>query len=115
MENNNINNSEKSGESPKIMKIPRIHLEVPAGSVSEEFWRKALYFKFIYSITGLLVGFSCMIIASILFLNGIYGSSNWTASVLGIESNLNDAAPGTILFVIGFLIIIATRLRIKTK
>jgi hypothetical protein len=60
-------------------------------------------------MTGLILGIICIIGGVLLFLNGVTGSSSWTAKILGNESNLTDAAPGAILFIVGLFVIIATR------
>ena len=63
----------------------------------------------IYALAGLRVGALCNLGGVVLFLNGVGGSSSWTTNVLGFKSELNDAAPGAILFVVGVLIIFITR------
>lgn len=69
----------------------------------------------IYSILGLVLGFTCIVGGIILFLNGIAGSTNWTAKILGAESKINDAAPGTILFIVGLFIVFITKYKMKIK
>jgi hypothetical protein len=64
-------------------------------------------------MTGLFLGLVSMIGGIVLFLNGVAGSTSWTAKILGNESTITDAAPGAVLFVIGLFIIIATRYRVK--
>jgi hypothetical protein len=58
-----------------------------------EFQDEALRYKFIYSMTGLFLGLVSMIGGIVLFLNGVAGSTSWTAKILGGESNVTDAAP----------------------
>ena len=81
----------------------------------QEFYRQAFRYKFIYSMAGLCLGFVSMIAGSVLFLNGIVGSTNWSAKILGNESVITDAAPGAILFVVGLFVVIATRLKLKIQ
>jgi len=66
-------------------------------------------YKLIYSMTGLVLGLVSMLGGIVLFLNGVTGSTSWTAKILGSESNLTDAAPGAILFIVGLFVVIATR------
>jgi len=80
-----------------------------------EFDSQALLFKFIYSMTGLFLGLFSMIGGIILFLNGITGSTSWTAKILGNESSITDAAPGAVLFVVGLFVIIATRYKVTVE
>lgn len=62
-----------------------------------------------YSILGLLLGTVCIFGGLILFINGIAGSTSWTANLLGAESSVSDATPGTVLFIVGLLIVFTTR------
>ena len=71
--------------------------------------------QLIYSITGLVLGLVCVIGGIVLFLNGVVGSTNWTANFLGVESNISDAAPGAILFLVGLFIVFVTRYVIKIR
>ena len=72
-------------------------------------------FKLIYSIGGLVLGGISMILGSVLFMFGVTGSTAWTANILGAESNLTDAAPGAVLFVVGLFMVIVTRFRMKIE
>jgi hypothetical protein len=74
---------------------------------------QALRYRFIYSMAGLFLGFVSMIGEIVLFLNGVAGSTNWTAKILGNESTITDAAPGAVLFVVGLFIVIVTRYKVK--
>jgi hypothetical protein len=68
-----------------------------------------LLYRLVYSMTGLVLGMTCVLGGILLFLHGVTGSASWTAKILGGESNMSDAAPGAILFVVGLFIVIATR------
>ena len=68
---------------------------------------------FLYSFGGLIFGVACIVGGVLLFINGISGSTNWTTKLLGVESEITDAAPGAILFVLGLLVAYATRFVIK--
>src|SRR5258706_5581469 len=58
-----------------------------------EFRRLGLKFRFFYSILGLILGLACILAGSILGLFGVVGHTSFTASLLGLTTNLNDAAP----------------------
>jgi hypothetical protein len=68
--------------------------------------------QFRVTIAGLIVGLIFMAAGVLLFLRGVQGSTSWTASSLGSQSKLADAAPGTILFVVGLLVIWTTRYKV---
>ncbi len=82
---------------------------------SERFEFSALVFRFVYSMSGLLLGAGCVIGGIKLFLRGIGGSTSWTASVMGSETAITDAGPGAVLFVVGLFVIFVTRYRVKVK
>ena len=71
--------------------------------------------QLIYSIAGLVVGLACIIGGIILLLHNVLGSTDWTVNMLGAKSVLKKAAPGTLLFVAGLLIVYVTRYVLKIK
>jgi len=71
--------------------------------------------QFLYSFAGLILSGVCIFGGLLLYYRGISGSASWTAMLLGIESGLSDAAPGAILFIVGFFIVSATRFVIKNQ
>lgn len=75
--------------------------------------KRSLRHRFIYSMAGLILGCACVIGGIALFLNGVAGSSSWTAKMLGGDSTLTDAAPGAILFVVGLLVVFLTRYKVS--
>jgi hypothetical protein len=76
---------------------------------------RALLFQFIYSIVGLVLGLASMVIGGLLCLSGVTGHSTWSAKILGSGTELSDAAPGTLLFVVGLFFAIVTRYKVKVK
>jgi hypothetical protein len=84
---------------------------------SEELFAKlherGMRYKFIYSICGLVLGFVCIIGGIALFLNGVAGATSWTAKFLGASSSINDAAPGSVLFIVGLFIVFVTRFKVS--
>lgn len=67
----------------------------------------------IYSLGGLFLGALCILGGVFLLYNEVAGSSSWTASVLGMESDISDAPPGVTLFIVGVFMVFITRLKIK--
>lgn len=67
--------------------------------------------ELIYSILGLVLGLCCILGGLALFMNGISGSTSWTANFWGGESKITDAAPGAILFIVGLFFVLLTRYR----
>lgn len=65
--------------------------------------------QFIYSMAGLVMGGLCILAGTLLFLFGVTGTINWSINILGTSSNLVNAAPGAILFVVGLFIVLLTR------
>ena len=88
-------------------------LELPSEPGERRFWSRLLTFQLIYSLAGLLVGLACVIAGVVLFLHGVTGSSSWVGEVIGARSKLSDAAPGTVLFIVGMLIVAITRFEIR--
>jgi hypothetical protein len=89
-------------------------VRVPAKLLDTEFWRHASLFQFIYSVLGLVFGFACIICGVVLFLHGVAGSSSWTMKILGSKSQISDAAPGAILFLVGLFIVYVTRFGVRS-
>jgi hypothetical protein len=71
-------------------------------------------FRLIYSLCGMVLGLVCILGGIVLFLRGVTGATSWTAKLLGAESSMTDAAPGAILFIVGLLLVVATRFRHRT-
>ena len=85
---------------------PQRMVDVPDDS---KVGRLAVVFQGIYSILGMALGAVCIVGGFVLFIHGIKGSSNWVVKILGLESNISDAAPGAILFLVGLLTVVVTR------
>jgi hypothetical protein len=61
------------------------------------------------------LGLSSIIGGIVLGLNGVADSPYWTAKLLGLESKINDAAPGVVLFIVGLFMVWATKPKVKLK
>lgn len=93
-----------------------LNVNPPKGFKNTDFWRNAVRYQYVYSLAGLVLGVICVTGGITLFLHGIGGSSSWTAKFLGLSSKLSDAAPGTILFVVGLFIVAVTKFNVgKSK
>jgi hypothetical protein len=90
-------------------------LEVPSTLSDSDSYKRFSIFQLIYSLTGLILGLCCVIGGIILCLLGVVGDTNWTAKVMGIQSEVSDAAPGVILFIAGLFIVWITRFSIVVK
>jgi hypothetical protein len=75
--------------------------------------RLGMMLKFVYALVGLLVGAGCIIAGVILGLGGVVGHTSWTASALGFTTNMTDATPGVIVFVVGIFFVLITRFNVK--
>ena len=74
---------------------------------------QAIKGEYRYAMLGLILGLASIVGGVVLGLNGVAGATSWTAKVLGLESKINDAAPGVVLFIVGIFIIFITRPRIN--
>ena len=82
-------------------------------SASERLLTKAITGEYRYAMLGLVLGMAAIIGGVILGLNGVAGSTSWTAKILGLESNVNDAAPGVVLFLVGLFLVRSTKPNVK--
>jgi len=84
-------------------------------SPSERVITEAMRHEFWYGLVGLLLGLAAIVGGVILGIRGVVGATSWSARLLGLESNINDAAPGVVLFIVGLFMIIATKPRYVLK
>ena len=84
-------------------------------SPSERLIAEAIKGEYSYGKLGLILGLSSIVGGIILGLNGVAGSTSWTASLLGLESKINDAAPGVVLFIVGLFMVWATKPKVKMQ
>ena len=90
-------------------------LELPADPRERHFWGRLAVLQLIYSLAGLLFGLACIVGGILLFFHGVSGSSSWVGEVIGVKSNLSDAAPGTVLFVVGLAVVWLTRFAVRVR
>jgi hypothetical protein len=90
-------------------------VELPVVPSERDFWRSLARLQFLYAVGGLFLGLLCIVIGMVLFLHGISGATGWLGRVFGVESRLSDAAPGTVLFVVGLAIVWVTRFQVRLR
>ncbi|HKV30306.1 MAG TPA: hypothetical protein VJT14_04735 [Candidatus Dormibacteraeota bacterium] len=90
-------------------------LELPADPRERHFWGRLAVLQLIYSLAGLVFGLACIVGGILLFFHGVAGSSSWVGEFIGAQSKLSDAAPGTVLFVVGLAVVWLTRFTVRVK
>src|SRR5438132_12219154 len=80
-------------------------LELPPNPRERHFWGRLAVLQLIYSLAGLVFGLTCVVAGTLLFFHGVSGSSSWVGEFIGVQSKLSDAAPGTVLFVVGLVVV----------
>jgi apolipoprotein N-acyltransferase len=90
-------------------------LELPPNPRERHFWGRLAVLQLIYSLAGLLFGLACIVGGILLFFHGVAGSSSWVGEFIGVQSKLSDAAPGTVLFVVGLAVVWLTRFAVRVK
>jgi hypothetical protein len=90
-------------------------LVLPPDPRERQFWTRMARLQLIYSLAGLVFGLGCIVGGLGLFLHGIVGSSSWVGDFIGVQSKLADAAPGTVLFIVGLLVVWLTRFSIRVR
>jgi hypothetical protein len=93
----------------------RFRLDLPSTLQDAETYRRLSLYQFVYSLCGLVTGLACVLGGVLLFLNGVAGTASWTARMLGAESQVSDAAPGAILFVVGLFVVVVTRFTVRVQ
>jgi hypothetical protein len=84
-------------------------------SASERLLAEAIKGEYRYGMLGLILGITSIICGVVLCLNGVAGSTSWTARVLAMESKVNDAAPGVVLFIVGLFFVWVTKPKVKLR
>lgn len=72
-------------------------------------------FQLIYSILGVILGSVCVIFGGYLSLNVFLNESKLLITVMGMKSEIRDAGPGVILFVVGLFIVYISRFKVRVK
>jgi hypothetical protein len=109
--------AESSQKFIRRNKPPRVQIEydVEGEAIDKETLKHIADLQFKYSVVGLVLGMASIILGCILLYVGITGESSFAANAVGMKTELNDAAPGTVLLIIGLLIIYVTRFKFTVK
>lgn len=105
---------DQAESSPKRV-FTRDHMTVPPSLKDPGTYQRFARYHLIYSLVGQIFGLVCIVGGIVLCLHQVTGSTSWTAKFMGAESNISDAAPGVILFIVGLLVVFVTRFTIKTE
>src|SRR3989475_13146671 len=90
-------------------------LEWPPNARERPCWGRLATLQLIYSLAGLVFGLACIVGGILLFFHGVAGSSSWVGEFIGVQSKLSDAAPGTVLFVVGLAVVWLTRFAVRVR
>lgn len=99
---------------PNVTPVQTAGVKLPSDVKDADLWKEAIRNEARYSMTGLLVGMFCILAGMVLLLHGVVGSVSWTTKLLGLETAISDAAPGTVLFIIGLLVIFLTKHNVES-
>ena len=111
-----MSDAEKPNTSKKSMRARTLdHMTVPRDLKDPSTFRRFAHLHLIYSLAGLVLGLACILGGIVLALHGITGSTSWTASFIGTTSEISDAGPGVVLFVVGLFIVWVTRFSIAVQ
>lgn len=91
------------------------HMTVPQSVKDPQTYQEIARLHLIYSLSGLVLGLACLLGGIVLCLHGVVGSTSWTAKFVGAESNISDATPGVVLFVVGLFVVWVTRFSVKVQ
>ena len=97
------------------LQVTLVALELPPDPRERHFWSRLATLQLVYSLAGLVLGLACVIGGILLFFHGVVGTSSWVGEVIGVKSKLSDAAPGTVLFVVGLAVVFLTRFSVRVR
>lgn len=92
------------------MKLPE-HIALAATQRDPQIIGRVARYEFAYASFGLTVGMVCIVLGLVLFLHGAQGSTSWTAKILGLRTEVTDAAPGVMFGLVGLFVIVVSRYR----
>jgi len=102
----NMENGEMIGNKDKFKQ---------QGGMSESLKKSFLAHEYQHGKIGLFSAVLCILGGVVLGLAGIVGHTSWTAKALGFESQITDAGPGVVLFIVGLFLTFFTRPRPRLK
>jgi hypothetical protein len=86
----------------KKTKVPTVYYQNHSQSTAP--LTTAIICQFLYSLTSLLLAFSCIVIGATLALNSISADTKWTIDIIGFKSELNSTSQGVVIAIIGLVI-----------
>lgn len=92
------------------MKLPE-HVALTVTQRDPQIIGRVARYEFAYAILGLTVGLICIVLGLVLFLHGAQGTTSWTARLLGLQTDVTDAAPGVMFGLVGLFVIFVSRYR----
>ena len=98
----------------KKTKNPRVHIEYDV-EVKDEMIKHLAKAQLLYSFVGLVLGIFVMVLGCILLYLGITGETKFVAETIGIKAELSDAAPGTLLIVVGLVVVVVTKFKFTIR
>jgi hypothetical protein len=69
-------------------------------------------FRFLYSLTGLLLGSAICLTGLVLLLHGLNAPRPWLGELIGSPLPISDIFPGIVMFIFGIVLIFITRQKI---
>jgi hypothetical protein len=92
----------------RILKRSERKMDGTAAQRSQE----SLRFRFLYSLTGLILGCAISLTGLVLVFHGLNASSPWLGDLFGSPQALSDIGPGIVLFLFGIVLVFITRQKI---
>jgi len=71
--------------------------------------------QFIYSMSGMILGFGCVLVGVPLIVGGYGASTSFVMELLKSKVEISDAVPGTILFIVGLSVMLVTQYGSKIR
>ena len=90
-------------------------VDLDPSTANTAFGMQAIHYEFIIILISLIGGIGCIIAGIILTVLGFSGDIEWIVEVSGFTSRLINASPGIVLIILGAILIIKSRLDIKTR
>jgi hypothetical protein len=89
-------------------------VDIDPSIANTKFGMNAIRYEYIIVLVSILGGYACIFAGLILTILGFTDSIEWFVEVAGITSRLVNASPGILLMIIGLIIILKKRLKIKS-
>ena len=104
-----------AGELPAGRGANHLSSESNGSSSAERLVSAAITGEYRYAMLGISLGVLSILGGILLGLHGVGGHTSWTAKFLGLQSQINDAAPGVVLFIVGLFMLLITKPRVRLR